>query len=157
MNILNTLLGRKKKKLESSGRQYITCVGPGATAEALKSFPLHTLPEGADVNVVEGNGAKYVTVSLPTRYSETVRGEVEKTALKEILIESIELELKGKPVLDECGFNSLMHHAPYIGSVIAKVFDMDVNEFQTFIKQQRLEKSKIVVKIMECKNLSTII
>ncbi|MFW2055743.1 hypothetical protein [Acinetobacter haemolyticus] len=74
---------------------------------------------------------------------------------QEILIEAIELELRGKPLLDEDGFNSLMQSAPYTGSVIAKVFDMGTSEFRTFIKQQRLEKSKIVAKILNCKDLST--
>ncbi len=67
---------------------------------------------------------------------------------KELLIETAELHLRGKGVMDSDSYNVLLEHAPLIAKEITKAFQVDRKEFRQIIEKKSITLIDIKHKIL---------
>jgi hypothetical protein len=72
---------------------------------------------------------------------------------KELLIEVVELHLRGKGIMDSDSYNTLLEYAPLIAEEMTKAFRVDRKEFREIIKYKDKGISIIDIKhkIFNCR------
>lgn len=70
---------------------------------------------------------------------------------KELLIETAELHLRDKGIMDSDSYNTLLEYAPLIAEEITKAFHVDRVEFREILENKGITLVDIKHKIINCR------
>lgn len=78
-------------------------------------------------------------------------GWIDVDKYKELLIEAVELHLRGKEAMDSDSYNTLLEYAPLIAEEITKAFHVDRKEFRQILENKGITLIDIKHKILNCR------